>query len=333
MPVIRRRTSTAWLVCASLLVASACGDDGSDDADVDVEQRWSFPLDAGGELVLAERPERIVMFEDVAASMIDLGIRPIGIHYINGEDGNRLFEGVDLDGIATIGTACEQVNVEAVAALEPDLLVYMAYDEERFCLTVDQVAQLEEIAPVLAIEAVGDADGIRQRYVDLATSLGVDMGSPDLVAKRERFDAAAERLLAVVASRPEISVVPVAIAPDFAGVAEPAAFADLLELRDRFGVTFAGPFAADAPSTATYFQELSAETIADHRGDVIMIDSKNETDFDARRAAYPLWAELPEVQAEQFVTWFVPGSFSYSRDAEAMELLADAIERAQDLVP
>jgi hypothetical protein len=39
------------------------------------------------------------------------------------------------------------------------------------------------------------------------------------------------------------------------------------------------------------------------------------------------------VAAGQFVPWFVPGSFSYTRDATFMESLAEAIETAEDLVP
>ncbi len=105
-----------------------------------------------------------------------------------------------------------------------------------------------------------------------------------------------------------------------------------MTLRDRYGVRFAGPFDPDAPSTATYWQQVSAETISDFRGDVIMMDAKNETALQDKLDAYPLWATLADVRAEQIVPWWVPGSFSYPRDALALETLADAIEHAQDVV-
>lgn len=64
-----------------------------------------------------------------------------------------------------------------------------------------------------------------------------------------------------------------------------------------------------------------------------MMDSKNDSPLELKKDAHPLWAALPEVEAGQIVPWYVPGSFSYTRDAQAMEALASAIENAQDLVP
>ncbi len=79
------------------------------------------------------------------------------------------------------------------------------------------------------------------------------------------------------------------------------------------------------PEISTYWQEFSAETISTIRGDVILMDAKNATPIEDKIASYPLWAALPEVQADQIVEWFVPGSFSYTRDAAFMETLAAAI--------
>lgn len=278
-------------------------------------------------------PERVVMFEDAAASLMDLGIDPVGIHYINGVDGNRLFEGVDLSDVATVGDVCESVNLEALAAAEPDLIVYMAWAGEAFCLTPEQVPLVAEIAPLVLIEGgVGESDAIRERYLELAEALGADLDSDEITQKREDFEAAEDRLASVVEARPEISVIAASIAPDWAGYAEPSAYPDLVTLRDRFGVRFTGPFDPDAASTDTYWEEVSAETIADHRGDVIMMDAKNETAQSDRLAAFPTWAALPEVKAGQLVDWWVPGSYAYTRDTEALLALADAIEDANDLV-
>jgi iron complex transport system substrate-binding protein len=324
------RTWAVLLVVVSLL--AACGDDSTSTEGDAKDAAWTFRDDADEEIRLDAAPERIVMFEDVAASMIDLDVEPAGIHYINGVDGNALFEDVDLDGVETVGTECEKLNVEALAALEPDLIVYMLWGEETFCLTPEQVELAEDVAPVLQIQAVGESNEIRARYIELAEALGADLDSPEQVEKRERFEAAEERLKAAVAARPEISVIPMSLAPDYAGIAEPSAYPDLITLRDDFGVRFTGPFDPAAESTDTYWEEMSAETIAEHRGDVIMMDAKNETPLQEKREAYPLWAGLPEVQAEQVVPWWVPGSFSYTRDAEALETLAEAIETAVDHV-
>ena len=333
----RRRTLLLALVAVGPLLLSACGDDGDEGAEaasgLEVpEGAWSFESSDGEVIELDETPQRIVMFEDVAASLMDLGVRPVGIHHIQGRDGNRLFEGMDLDGIGVTGEICDDVNIEQAAQLEPDVFVYMTWAGEGFCLNDEQKALLEEIAPVLEIEAMGDSTEIRQRYIDLAESFGADLDGPEIAAKRERFDDAEAALRDALDARPEISLIPMTVDPEGAGIAEPAGFPDLVALRDHYGVDFVGPF-DDDEFTETYWEFYSPETSTTYRGDVILMDSKNETPLEDKIDGNPLWAALPEVQAGQIVPWFVPGSFSYTRDAEFMEALARAILDAEDLVP
>jgi iron complex transport system substrate-binding protein len=337
MPRMHNRLIAAILSVLALGSLASCASDDRGGAAATTsstasEGPWTFTDDAGETVTLEERPERIAMFEDVAASMIDLGVQPAGIHFINGTEGNRLFEDVDLTGVETVGSNCDTLNIEALAAMEPDLVIYMLWDAETFCLTPDQVDQVEQVAPLVRIQAVGESNAIRDRYLELASALGADPESEEQVAKRDRFDAAVQRLHDAVGAHPGISVIPVSIGPEWAGVAEPSAYSDLVTLRDEFGIQLTGPFDAAAASTGTYWQELSAETIADFRGDVILMDAKNETPLQDKLDAYPLWARLPEVQAGQIVDWWVPGSFSYTRDADALEALAAAIEQAEDLV-
>lgn len=295
---------------------------------------FSFTDDSGVTIELDSLPERIVMFEDVAASLMDLGVRPIALDYLNPD--NQLLDDFDLEGIEPVSSGCLEQNLEAVAALEPDLFVYMNWGDsdgtgDLFCLDEAVRDELEKFAPVVVIDAEGAADEILARYVELAEALGADLDAPEIVAKRGRYEAAADRLRAAIESRPEISVLPASISPDWAGVAEIGGFADLVTLRDSFGVQFVSPFPIDE-YTATYWQEYTAETLPEIRGDVVLIDSKNSAPMEEKLAAFPLWAALPEIEAGQIVEWWVPGSFSYTRDAEFMENLAVAIEDAEDFV-
>lgn len=335
-----RRRHVSKVVTTALtigfLVAACGGDDTAapDAASTTVASTgWSYTDDLGDAVELDEMPQRLVMFEDVAATLMDFGVRPVGIHYLNRVDGNRLFEGMETTGIESVGSTCEEVNVEAVAALEPDLIIYMHWGNEpdaAFCITPEQRALLQEIAPVVRLQAVGESREILASYEELAVALGADLTSSEHVARVERYDAATERLEHALADRPEISIIATSIAADWAGVAEPGGFADLVTLQERFGVQFAGPFSGEF--SGEYWRQLSGETITDYRGDVILLDSKNETSLADKVDAFPLWGALPEVEADQIVPWFVPGSFSYTRDAVAMETLAEAIENAEDFV-
>lgn len=331
------RSALAAALLALALMAAACGgDDGGGEAEavagLDVPAGpWSFESSSGDVIELDETPQRLVMFEDVAASLMDLGVGPIGIHHIQGRDGNRLFDGMDLDGIAVTGEICDEVNIEAAAQLQPDLFIYMTWGGTGFCLDDQHKELLEEIAPVLQIEAMGDASEIRRIYVDLAESLGVDPDDPEIAAKRQRFEEATAALEDALEARPEISVIAMSVDSEGAGIAEPAGFADLVALRDHFGVDFEGPF-DDHEFTETYWEFYSPETSTTFRADVILMDSKNETPLADKVDGNPLWGALPEVEAEQIVPWFVPGSFSYTRDAEFMEALAAEILDAEDFV-
>ena len=329
-----RPRAVSALLCLLGLTAVGTGSAVASTVPDGTGSSWTFVDDTGTTVETAEQPVRIIMFEDVAASLMDFGVRPVGIHYIQAT-GNNLFEGFDLDGIESVGGDCATVNAEAMAALDPDLIVYMNWGETGgagFCLEPAQRTQLEALAPVVLMNAVGSSEAILARYAELAEALGADLESDDIVAKRERYEAAADRLASAVAERPEFSVIPLSVSPGWFGVAEPAGFAALVTLRDRFGVTFAGPFDPH-DFTEAYWQEYSAETATTFRGDVILMDAKNATPLDAQRDAFPLWAALPEVAAGQVVPWFVPGSFSYTRDAAFMESLAQAIESAEDFVP
>jgi iron complex transport system substrate-binding protein len=295
---------------------------------------FSFTDDSGATIELDEVPSRIVMFEDVAASLMDLGVRPVGLDHLDPE--NELLDDFDLEGVEPVSSGCMEQNLEAIAALEPDLFVYMNWGDSDgtgnlFCLDEAVRRELERFAPVVVINAEGAADEILERYVDLAEALGADLDAPEIVAKRERYEAAADRLRTAIEDRPEISVLPASVSPEWAGVAEIGGFADLVTLRDTFGLTLVSPFPIDE-YTATYWQEYTAETLPEIRGDVVLLDAKNSVPMDEKLAAFPLWAALPEIEARQTVDWWVPGSFSYTRDAEFMESLAAAIEDAEDFV-
>jgi iron complex transport system substrate-binding protein len=133
-----------------------------------------------------------------------------------------------------------------------------------------------------------------------------------------------------VEDRPEISVVGYDInAPsDGVFVAQPIGFPDLWGYEEIFGVTFEGPQSDDL----IYWEKLSPENADKYLADVIMIDRREPSPpFSELEQGLPLWNELPAVKSDQIVPWYVPGSGSYSRDARAMELLADAIANAEDV--
>jgi iron complex transport system substrate-binding protein len=151
-----------------------------------------------------------------------------------------------------------------------------------------------------------------------------------MTAKRERYEQATERLRTAVAEHPEISVIGYDInsVGDGLFVAQAKGFPDLLGYQEDFGVTFVGP----QSKKIIYWEKLSPEKTDTYLADIILYDSREPSlPLTELEQGLPLWNDLPAVQADQIVPWYVPGSGSYTRNAEAMELLAEAIENAQDV--
>jgi iron complex transport system substrate-binding protein len=133
-----------------------------------------------------------------------------------------------------------------------------------------------------------------------------------------------------VAERPEISVIgyDIVSVADGLFVAQSIGFPDLWGYQDIFGITFVGPESEEL----IYWEQVSPENTDKYLADVILYDSRAPAlPFSELEDGLPLWSELPAVAADQIVPWYVPGSGSYSRDAEAMELLAEAIATAEDV--
>lgn len=335
----RPRTFRLIGFLAAVVVAVSCSsapDDAPASTAGSASGPWSFVGDNGEELQLPADPERIVMWEEAAVTLMDFGVRPVGI--FGQSEGvslqeSPLFEGLDMTGIESVGSICAEINYEALAALDPDLIIaqqwgsYEKYPPNCF-LNFKQLETVEAIAPVLALQSERPATDVLDRYVELAGSLGADLESPEVSAKRDRFETAVKRLKAAVADRPEITVVGMTGAQDGGGqVAHPGGFPDLQALEDDFGVRFVDP-----PDHNGYWKPLSPEEVDSYLGDVMLFDSRPGLPSIAELADQnDLWARMPAVAADQVVPWYVPGSSSYTQYAEALERLAAEIEDAQDV--
>ena len=112
-----------------------------------------FVDDTGRSVSVPERPLRIVSLDDVniTVPLIELGVMPVGSQGRVGPGGHRflrgslILTGVDFDNseIGFLGT--QPVDVEAVAALKPDLIITLSHRPTP-------VAQLQEIAPTVVLD-------------------------------------------------------------------------------------------------------------------------------------------------------------------------------------
>ena len=84
---------------------------------------WTY-ADGGGKVVtLPEAPKRIVAHANVAAGLIPLGIRPVGIYADGPVKDDPSLRGLDLTGIEILGEAWGEIDIEKLAAAQPDIII------------------------------------------------------------------------------------------------------------------------------------------------------------------------------------------------------------------
>ncbi|MGH2616788.1 MAG: hypothetical protein ACRDJC_16255, partial [Thermomicrobiales bacterium] len=128
LAVLSRRR---FLAVASVLAvapasrAAAWHDPGTPVAGVG-DGEWTFTDDAGVTITRPQRPERIVAYLPLAASLWELGIRPVAVYgTTRRQDGSpEVYAGeVDLDAAESLGETYGELDLEKLVALQPDLIV------------------------------------------------------------------------------------------------------------------------------------------------------------------------------------------------------------------
>lgn len=133
------------LVAAALALATM--------ASAHAEETRLFTDALGREVNIPANPKRIAALHDltVTVPLLELGVTPVGSLGRNAPDGSffirgaRTLTGVDFANSDIVNLGSFPVDVEAVAALDPDLIITTVYDNTS-------IEQLETIAPTIVTE-------------------------------------------------------------------------------------------------------------------------------------------------------------------------------------
>lgn len=295
-----RREFLVMLGAAGLL--AACGNSGGDGSAESAETAERTVEDATGPISLPAQFERPVPTDGIyAANMLSLGIQPAAlpsdVKLQLSTVSEYLPAGADLEALPEIGLQYE-VNLEALASAEPDLIVAGEFDLEKYG------DALRTIAPTYIVEH-GTNGEWRKRFMRVAEALGRE---PDAAAVSDEFDAFVA-LLPIEVTQQTVAFVRAGDLGDiradiletsFAGSVAREAAIPVLDLTGQV------PVEADAS-----FIELSEESLgllAD--ADVIVVADLSFYDpateaSDVVLANSPLWNNLPAVAAGKVVV--VPG--------------------------
>lgn len=328
----RRQFLAGGAALAALL--AGCGRDDPAAPAVDAPaQPWRFIDDLGNTVELGAPPQRVVAQVSAAGALWDLGIRPIGVFGAQRKaDGTPedAIGRVDLDTVESVGEVFGEFNVEALAALQPDLVVTLTYatdaaEEGAYWYVPDEsLAPIQKIAPILAISITG-APVIRsvERFAELGAALGADLDAPELVGARQRYDTAVATLTAATAARPGLVTMFVSGYPDALYVAHPRAAIDVW-LFDELGLDIVTP---DVP-VADFWETLSWEQVGRHSVDLIFNDDRGQALTVEQLNAQPTFAALPAVRAGQVAPWYFEAVYSHRRYAEVLDELTAAVTAA-----
>lgn len=206
----------------ALLTLAACSSTGTPAASSSATQSavadtgWSYTDDTGKTVTLAARPERIAGFADQMLTLLSYGIRPVAIFGRVDVASDPRFADYDLTGIEIVGNAYGEIDLEALAEAQPDLIVSAVYPSDREG-TVDstspyygmkdleQQGKIEAIAKVIAVKVGGTGLGLIESNAKVALALGAEQATVD--AAKATFDTAAANLTKVAAEHPlEVTV-------------------------------------------------------------------------------------------------------------------------------
>ncbi|MGY1781511.1 ABC transporter substrate-binding protein [Geodermatophilus sp. SYSU D01036] len=325
------RLPGAPLALAALLAAGACAGPGTDDGAQAAAGGWSFTDDVGTTVELDAAPERVAGLNDVVSSLWNHGIEPVATFGQTSAADDVQFEGRDLSGVEIVGESYGQIDLEALAAADPDLIVTTVYpvDSEGTLddtqplygfESLEQQEQVGRIAPVVAIAWRGSAADVIERTAELAESLGADIDGAEASAARRDYAEASAALTEAASSG--VTVLPVAAYPDEGFYMAKAPDDPSLRLYSDLGVQFVDP-----GGDGYFWQTASWEQVPQYRSDVILY-SRRGAMTPEEMAGQPTYGLLPAAQAQQVYPWEYVG-MDHAAQARYMERLAGWLADAQ----
>jgi iron complex transport system substrate-binding protein len=339
---LRRR----WLALAAgalILVTAACGRDSGGTpepvaaAGKEEASGWSFTDDLGVTVTRDSRPIRIVAQVSAAATLYDYGIEPVGVFgptvRKDGSPENLAGDLAKLGNLPSVGSAWGEFNVEQLAALRPDLIVTMSYEESLekakydpyWFVPGDSLEKVKAIAPIVAIRLRGEPlDHTVERFAELAKALGADMDRGANADARRRFTETRDDLAKAISEKPGLTALFVAGYTDNLYVANPKVAVDVAWYRE-LGLQVPDVNAAEGE----FWETLSWEQAGRHRADLVFNDIRGQSlTTEEMKKAHPTFANLPGVKAGQVGRWHFESPYSYKSVAAVLQDMAATVRAA-----
>ena len=318
MTVLSRRTLLAGLAASPLL--AACGraepDAGAAPAS-SAAARFTWTDARGTTIDLDQAPTSVVAQSSAAAALWDAGFQVKGAYgELKTTNGKLDYQAgnLDLSKIQVIGQSFGEFSLEKLAAVGPQLLVDLSFDDKTLWYVDAKVEQqVKALCPTLGMKMLDqDLVSIIDSFADLAARLGAD---PAVSASAKgQFDAATAELKTAITAAGGAKVAVLSFDATNAYVANADQAPDLAYLA-TLGAEFVRPDSKD------YFATISYEKLGDYTGDIILVDARN-TYTDYQKSA--VWKSMPAVKAGRVFPWKTAAPYSYAASAPILRDLGTA---------
>ncbi|TKD70495.1 ABC transporter substrate-binding protein [Pseudalkalibacillus hwajinpoensis] len=281
-----------WMIItlAMIMILAACGTSGNNasednSGDQKEEQATRTVSHAMGETEVPENPEKVVILTNEGTeALLAMDVTPVGA--VQSWLGDPWYEHISdkMKGVEVVGTESE-VNLEAVAALKPDLIIGNKLRQE------DIYDQLSAIAPTVYSETLkGDW---QENFTFYANAMNMkDKGDEVMSAYSDRIDSMSKDLGDQLDK--EVSVVRF-----LAGQTR-------MYYKDSFSGVILEQLGFDRPESQQkndFAEEVTKERIPEMDGDVLFYFTYDAGDGDANSTAKewtndPLWNNLEVVKED-----------------------------------
>ena len=229
-------------IALAVLVAAtaACGgsdDDsagagaGADDDASSTDTGWTFTDDRDVTHTLDEVPDSIAAQSTIAGGLWEYGVDVDGVfgplRRADGEPDPAIGL-ADPDDFTSLGEVEGEIDMEALAALQPDIIVAPMWGPDTYWgIAADAVDELEQIAPIVGIRVdERPMDEPLARVGELAATFG-DEPAGEVDAARTEFDDASGAMSDALAAKPGLTVLAASGTLEELYVAWPPGFPDL----------------------------------------------------------------------------------------------------------
>jgi iron complex transport system substrate-binding protein len=331
---VKRIRRLALLATGLLVAATACSGGDEDGGTTVVESgAWSFTDDRGHVVTLDAPPDVIVAQSVSAGGLWEYGVEVDGVFGpLRRPDGDPdpAIGLADPDDFASVGEIESEVDLEAVAEIQPDVIVTQLWGDGTLWGIDDELDELESLAPIIAIR-VGETsmDEPLAELAELAGSIGGADARTKVDEAETAFDAASERLSAALEAKPDLQVVAASGTLSEMYVAYPPGFPDLHYYQSQ-GMDLAEP--EEHPTAGGYWETLSWEQADKYPADLILADVRGATLEQLVEQMPPTAAALPAVESEQVIAWPASFALGYGNVAEVIDLITAAVVSADPAV-